>query len=606
MRTLGVILARAGSKGLPDKCVRPLLGRPMVAYTIDHARAARELCGCVLSTDSAAASEVARAAGVLVVARPAELASDTATVDAAARHAVEWWESQHAARVDAVVLLYANIPVRAEGAIDRAIGLLRRSGASSVRTVAPVGKHHPDWTFRLEGTRMVQYRANRHYRRQDLEPLYFHDGAVIVVTREALFAASPDDPQSFLGSDRLALVQSAEDAVDVDEPADLFAAEAALRSRNGPVCCASSPATHTGSSATFPPSHLPTFPRLTLGDRAVGANAPLYVIAEAGVNHNGRVEDALRLVEAAAAAGADAVKFQVFSTDELATDATPTAAYQRAQGECSQKTMLRGLELSTSAFERIRMHCESVGIAFLATPFSPRDLERLLVWRPPAIKIASTDLTNVPLVRAAVETGLPLIVSTGAATEQEISEAAARFAAWRARERVILMHCVSAYPTPLSSANLGAIAALRTAFGVPVGFSDHTDDVVTGALAAALGACALEKHLTLDRGQAGPDHAFSLTPERLAEYVALARQAQAARGAGRFGMSAIENEVRSVSRRSVVAAQDLRPGTVLTPELLAVKRPAGGIDPSKFDELLGRVLAVAVARDGLLRWDMLQ
>lgn len=234
MYTLGIILARAGSKGLRDKCVRPLLGRPLIEYTFEHARDAQALDALVLTTDSVAAQQLARDWSIEVIERPAELASDTAAVDAAARHAVEAWEARRNRRVDAVVLLYANVPVRAAGVIDRAVAKLAACGADSVRTVAPVGKHHPDWLHRLEGDRMRQYRPNSIYRRQDLEPLYYHDGAVVAVTRAALFDAlmTPDDKQAFLGRKRCALVQRCEDAVDVDEPLDLLIAEAVLRSRS--------------------------------------------------------------------------------------------------------------------------------------------------------------------------------------------------------------------------------------------------------------------------------------------------------------------------------------------------------------------------------------
>lgn len=233
MRALGIILARAGSKGLPDKCVRPILGRPMIEYTFDHACAAQSLYDSLLTTDSQPARALARERGIQVIDRPLELATDLATVDAAARHALLAWEEDESDVVDAVVLLYANIPVRAEGVIDRVIEQLDQTGASSVRTVAPIDRHHPDWLHRLEGDRMVQYRANNIYRRQDLEPLYYHDGAVVAVTRQALFDAlkTPHDHQAFLGPDRRALVQRREDAVDVDDVADLLVAEAVLKSR---------------------------------------------------------------------------------------------------------------------------------------------------------------------------------------------------------------------------------------------------------------------------------------------------------------------------------------------------------------------------------------
>jgi len=230
MTVLGVILARAGSKGLPGKCMRTLGARPLLAYTLDHARASRRLSAKVLTTDCDRAKSLAREYGIEVIDRPLDLADDRATVDAAARHAVTLWESAHRAQVDDVVLLYGNIPVRAPDLIDRAIEHRARTGADSVRSVAPVSKQHPDWLHRLEGDRMVQFRTNSLYRRQDLEPLYYHDGAAVVVTRQALFGAlaTPEDKQSFLGSDRRALVQRPDEAVDVDEAIDLRLAEAIL------------------------------------------------------------------------------------------------------------------------------------------------------------------------------------------------------------------------------------------------------------------------------------------------------------------------------------------------------------------------------------------
>jgi len=233
MTVLGVILARAGSKGLPGKCVRELAGRPVIAYTFDHVAASRRLSAAVLTTDSEPAKALARRAGIEVIDRPPELADDTATVDTAARHAVELWESRHNTTVDSVVLLYGNIPVRADGLIDRAIDHLVRTQADSVRSVAVVSKQHPDWLHRLNGDKMRQYSPNSIYRRQDLEPLFYHDGAVAAVTRAALFGAlkTPEDHQAFLGKDRRALIQRPEDAVDIDEPIDLVFAEAVLQAR---------------------------------------------------------------------------------------------------------------------------------------------------------------------------------------------------------------------------------------------------------------------------------------------------------------------------------------------------------------------------------------
>lgn len=232
MNVLGVILARAGSKGLTNKCMREVCGKPLLQYTFDHATASRLLSSVVLTTNSGPAKQLARSIQIEIVDRPDELAGDTATVDSAARHAVETWQDRHGKPVDAIALLYGNIPVRASGLIDRAIGKLIDTGADSVRSVAPVSKQHPDWLHRLDGDRMTQFRKNSIFRRQDLSPLYYHDGAVAVVTRGALFGAleTPNDHQAFLGSDRRALIQQPEDAVDVDGPVDLLFAEALLKS----------------------------------------------------------------------------------------------------------------------------------------------------------------------------------------------------------------------------------------------------------------------------------------------------------------------------------------------------------------------------------------
>jgi sialic acid synthase SpsE len=342
-----------------------------------------------------------------------------------------------------------------------------------------------------------------------------------------------------------------------------------------------------------------------IGDRRIAPGRSAYIIAEAGVNHGGSVEAALAMVDVAAAAGADAFKVQVFRAAELATPDAQTAAYQSDAGG-SQREMLSRLELDDDALARIQARCEARRIEFLATPFGQDDVRRLVRQRARAIKIASTDIDNTLLLEVAAKTGLPLIVSTGAATRDEIDAAVGRLREWGAAGRLVLLHCVSSYPTPLEAANLRAVAALRETFGVPSGFSDHTLETQTGALAVAAGACMLEKHFTLDRRADGPDHALSLEPEGLREYVSAVRQAERALGSGRLGLSDIERDVRHVARRSIVAARDLAAGAVLREDMLALKRPAGGLPPAKLDALLGRRLRAAVPRDTRLTMDLLE
>jgi N-acetylneuraminate synthase/N,N'-diacetyllegionaminate synthase len=345
---------------------------------------------------------------------------------------------------------------------------------------------------------------------------------------------------------------------------------------------------------------------IRLGDREVGEGRRVLVVAEAGVNHDGQLDRALRLVDVAAEAGADMVKFQVFCADELASATADAAAYQQAAGATSQRDMLRRLELSDEAFAQVRAHCATRGVTFLATPFGPGDVERVLALGVPALKIASTDLNNAPLLQRAVGSGLPLIVSTGAAKADEIEACVARLRAWHAGERLILLHCVSGYPVPVEAANLRAIRRLREAFGVPCGFSDHTESTRIAGCAVVAGACVLEKHFTLDRAAEGPDHAMSLDPGQLAAYVAAAREAEAALGSGELGMSALEEDVRAVARKSLVAAVQIRRGATVTADMLTVKRPAGGIEPDHLDEVIGRVAATDIEVDTVVTWEHLQ
>ncbi|RME40660.1 MAG: N-acetylneuraminate synthase, partial [Planctomycetota bacterium] len=203
-------------------------------------------------------------------------------------------------------------------------------------------------------------------------------------------------------------------------------------------------------------------------------------------------------------------------------------------------------------------------------------------------------------------TGLPILLSTGASTEEEIVDTVQRLQHSTARDRLVLLHCISCYPTPIERINLRAISTLAERFGVPVGLSDHTLSTHTGGWAVAAGACLLEKHFTLDPNRKGPDHAMSLPPDRMAEYIARARQAQRALGTGTLGMKPEEKEVRYAARRSIVAAADIPAGAVLTQSMLALKRPGTGLPPTALDHLTGRQTTVSIPRDTILTWDMVR
>ena len=343
---------------------------------------------------------------------------------------------------------------------------------------------------------------------------------------------------------------------------------------------------------------------IRIGPHQIDSSSKPYVIAEIGVNHNGDADQARRLIDAAHQAGADAAKFQVFSASALATAEAPAAKYQTRGDARSQREILAGLELTPERFKDIADHCKSVGIAFLATPFSVDDLQLVVDLGVPAIKLASTDINNFPLLDAVLATNLPLLVSTGASRASEIDETVARIAGQDARERTLLLHCVSNYPTAPHDASLSTIAYLQARYTVWAGYSDHTESIDVAGLAVACGARVLEKHFTLDRGLAGPDHAFSLTPEMLRQYVQTAETAWRMMGRPRRDVADVEQEVRALARKSVVASRTIRRNEQITADMLTLKRPGSGLEPKHLAALVGRTARRDIAADAQVVWDM--
>ncbi len=578
MNTLCVILGRAGSKGLPDKNVLPLAGRPMIAWTLDQALAAQRgghVQRVVVSTDGREIAAAACAMGVPVIERPADLAGDAAAVDAAVRHAVQQAEARERQHFDAVVILYANVPVRPADLIARAVAKLADTGCDSVQSVCPVGKAHPYWMRTLSGTdgdMLGQYQPNEVHRRQDLPPAYQLDGGIIAVRRDSLFRITPGRPHAFLGDDQRAVVTEPGSVVDVDTAADLpIAAAALLVARDAQ-------------------------PVLHIGTRAVGRDHPVYVIAELGVNHDGRLDRALRLLDAAAAAGADAVKLQYYRTDELLSADAQLAVYQREHA-ADAAALLRGLELSDADFAAVRDAARQRGLHLIVTCFSVEAAPRLRSLDVDAAKLASPDCVNTPLLEAVAALGKPLLISTGAADAAEV----AALGAWLSERRLpaALLHCVSSYPTADADATLGAMAALPP--GYVRGYSDHTSAVDTGMLAVTAGACVLEKHLTYDRAAAGPDHAASLEPAQLRDYVRGVRRAESMRGSADKRVLECEHDVRRVSRQSLAATRDLNAGAALHRDDLIIRRPGTGLPAAWLDRVIGRPLRRDVPAGRLLR-----
>lgn len=336
-----------------------------------------------------------------------------------------------------------------------------------------------------------------------------------------------------------------------------------------------------------------------------------FFIAEAGVNHNGSEDLALQLVDLAARCGADAVKFQTFKADRLVRRGASKAAYQEAAtGAGDQHSMLAGLEMSEAMHRKVFARCQERGIEFMSTPFDEEAADFLVALGMRRIKIPSGEITNHPFLRHLARHDLPLILSTGMATLQEIVEATAVIRAERERrglarpieQMLTILHCTSNYPAALEDVNLRAMATIAAAVGVPVGYSDHTLGIAVSTAAVALGATVIEKHFTLDTSLPGPDHKASLSPGELAALVAQVRAVERALGSDRKEPTAAELPVRELVRRSVTSARDLRAGVPLTADDLCLLRPGTGIAPQHIEALVGRVPQRDVPAGTTLLW----
>lgn len=344
-----------------------------------------------------------------------------------------------------------------------------------------------------------------------------------------------------------------------------------------------------------------------IGGRRVGSGCPCFVIAEAGVNHNGSLDMALQLVDAAASAGADAVKFQTFRADKIVTPDAPKAHYQmRATGDTeSQLDMLRRLELDPAAHRTLAQRCAERELVFLSTPFDEESADLLEVIGVPAFKVPSGELTNLSFLRYLARKGLPLIISTGMATLDEVRVAVDAVHSAGCHE-FSLLHCVSSYPADPADVNLRAMESMAAAFGVPVGYSDHTLGSEVPFAAVALGACIIEKHVTLDRSLPGPDHLASADPRDLASLVAGIRAIEAALGDGEKRPAASENGTARVARRSLVAARVIPAGAILTADMVVSKRPGTGMAPGRLSELTGRRALGEIAEGSMLAPEMFE
>lgn len=562
--TLYVIPVRGGSKGIPDKNLQPVGGMSLLARAVRRALDARRAMGgwgrVIVDTDSERLRDEALRYGAEVpFLRPAALAGDeVGTLDV-----LRYTLSRLGVRDDdprPVVLLQATSPFCPAEHVCEALARFRERDGAPVVSVA-AWEHPVAWCFSMDDRGRLHAGVEpAPARRQDCARQVRPTGAVYVASARELL-----EGRGFLQPGRtVGVMLPRAQALDVDEPDDLAMARAwsAWRRSEG----------------------------VHIGDRVLGEGSPCFVIAEAGVNHDGDVSAAHALIDAAADAGADAVKFQTWRTELVCRPGMRTADYQRANaGAADQYEMLRALELPWAAHASLRDHAITRGLVFLSTPDEIDSARMLVDLGVPAIKVGSGDLDNHLLLSQLAAMGKPLLISTGMADISEVAEALGVVRA-HGDPPVALFHAVSAYPAPVESMNVRAIATLREAFGCPVGLSDHSVGPEAMLASVGIGLALWEKHLTLDRGRPGPDHAASLDPAQFAAQVRMLRDAERALGDGLKRLRRVEASTRPVVRKRLYARVDCVAGDALTDDDVMALRADVGMPVSQWTRARGRVL----------------
>lgn len=346
---------------------------------------------------------------------------------------------------------------------------------------------------------------------------------------------------------------------------------------------------------------------IQINQREIDYNQPCFIIAEAGVNHNGNIEIAKEMIDAAILTGADAIKFQTFKADLMVTPEAEKAEYQKKgkSGGESQYAMIKNLELPQNAFKILSDYAKARGIIFFSSPFDKDSVDLLEQIGVPVYKIPSGELTNLPLITYIAKKGRPIILSTGMATFEEIDEAIETIHAEGVTD-IILLYCVTSYPVKMESLDLTVISSLRERYQLPVGFSDHTTGFIAAIAARTIGACVLEKHFTLDRRMSGPDHRASINPKGLKALITAIRDVESALGKGMKLISDEECDIKILTRKSLVASADIPSGEILTEKMIGIKRPGSGLAPKYLHKIVGRKSNRRIKKNELFNWDMLE
>ena len=342
--------------------------------------------------------------------------------------------------------------------------------------------------------------------------------------------------------------------------------------------------------------------KVKIEDKLIGEEELCFIIAEAGVNHNGSIELAKKLIDTAKDAEADAIKFQTFHAEEIVSLRTKKAIYQYRAKEKTQYEMLKNLELTFGEFRELKKYCDNKGIEFISTPYDIKSVEFLNEIGVNRFKVASADLINKPLIEAIAKTKKQIILSGGMATLGEIERTISLINDF-GNEDIIILHCTTSYPTPYEQVNMKVLGTLKKAFGLPVGYSDHTLGIEIPIMAVSLGAEVIEKHFTLDRTMEGPDHFASLEPDELKKMVEAIRNVEKAFGSRKKEITEEEKKNLFFMRRSMHASEDIKQGEILKENNIKITRPFNGIEPWFLDIILGKKIKTNVKKDEPIKWD---
>ncbi len=574
-----VIPARGESKGIPCKDLVDLAGRPLIAYTIEQALQSKHIDGVFVSTEDDEIKGISVAYGASIIDRPAELNTDEFLSIDVLKHAIRYLERKQGLRVRNVALLLPTTPLRRVEDIDQAIALFFTQAADAVVSVvkAPLSCN-PYCAMKMVDGRLVMMfeEGARSTGRQAIPDVFWRGGQISITTSEHLFRYG-----DWYEGDCRPYICSEETSLNIDTMTKLKIAEERIYGQRAKKV----------EGIAF-----------DIGGRLVGHAQPCFIVAEAGVNHNGDMKLAAALIDAAADAGVDAIKFQFFDPQNVVTASSPMAEYQKVNlgGEQSQLEMLQKLVISDTELPALKQYAEQKGLLFLCTSHSgAREYAKLDEIGVPAHKVGSGDLLNVPVLEYLARSRKPVILGTGMATMEEVMQAY-RFLVRNGNEQVIFLHCTTDYPCSLEDVNMKAMTTMKRELECPVGYSDHSLGIEVPMMAVALGACVLEKHFTLDKNLPGPDHRASILPSALKAMVSKIRTIEAAMGAPIKRPSPRERQTAKVARKSLVYSRDLEKGTVVAPEDIAVKRPGTGLSPIRFYEMLGRKLGKSVEKDQLV------